>query len=127
MLIVTLSIKSYADENDLDQNKIAYSDFITHSSPVSQLLFIQDFSAESFNIFHPLEITPTIKGKFNTRLLSIEAGVLQSSQESSRSKYYFQGAVILHEYDEFNVSLMANIEQLNNLYLIYISEPTRPY
>lgn len=116
LLIITHSMTSYADESYTEQTayKSPYSDLVTNSSPASQLLLIQDLTTDSFNSLQPLEITPKIKGEFNTRLLSIEAGVLQSKQESSWSKYYFQGAVTLHQYDEFNVSLMANIEQLNN-------------
>jgi len=116
LLIITHSINCYADESNTEQtdHKSAHSDLITNSSPVSQLLFIQDISSESFNTLQPLEVTANIKGEFNTRLLSIEAGMLQSKKESSWSKYYFQGAVTLHQHAEFNVSLMANIEQLNN-------------
>ncbi len=116
LLIITHSLNSFADEKDTEKtdNKSAYSELITNSSPINQLIFIQDITSESFNTLQPLEVTPNIKGEFNTRLLSIEAGMLQSKKESSWSRYYFQGAVTLHQHDEFNVSLMANIEQLNN-------------
>lgn len=116
VLIITYSITSFADENYTEQveHKSTYDSLITNSSPVNQRLFIQDFTYESLNSVKPLEVTPKIKGEFTTRLLSIEAGMLQSKKESSWSKYYFQGAVTLHQHDKFNVSLMANIEQLNN-------------
>jgi len=116
LLIITHSITSYADESDSEQteHKSSYGDLITNSSPVSQLIITQDLTSESFNTLEPLEVTPKIKGEFNTRLLSIEAGMLQSKKETSWSRYYFQGAITLHQHDEFNVSIMANIEQLNN-------------
>ena len=115
MMLFIYSIRSYAGEGDLAQAeyKSVLSDLVTNSSPVSQLILIQDLSAVIDNV-QTAEITPKIKGEFNTRLLSIEAGMLQSKQESNWNKYYFQGAVILHQKNEFNVSLMANIEQINN-------------
>jgi hypothetical protein len=116
LLILTPSIKSYADGSGTEkiEYKKAYSNLVTNSSAVSQILLIQDLPVESFNSPQPLEATTKVKGEFNTQLLSIEAGMLESKQESNWSKYYFQGALTLHQYDEFNVSLMANIEQLNN-------------
>jgi hypothetical protein len=116
LLIMTLSAVSFADETSIKriEYKSPYSDIITNSSPASQLLFIHDLTTEPLNDLQPLKGTPIIKGKFNTQLVSIEAGMLQSKQEASWSKYYFQGALTLHRYDDFNVSLMANIEQLNN-------------
>lgn len=116
LLIVIHSTNSYADESKIAKTeyKSAHSDLIANNSPISQLIVIHDLSAESFNTLQPLDATPRIKGEFTTRLLSIEAGMLQSKKEVSWSKYYFQGAVTLHQHDEFNVSLMANIEQLNN-------------
>ena len=115
MLLFIYSITSYADEDDLAQTeyKNPLSNLVTNSSPVSQLILIQDLSVVIDNV-QALEKTPKIKGEFNTRLFSIEAGMLQSKQESNWNKYYFQGAVILHQQNEFNVSFMANIEQINN-------------
>lgn len=108
-------MKSYADESQAIQteHKNQHSDIVTKSSPVSLLLITQDLVAV-IDSSQPLEVTTEIKGEFTTRLLSMEAGILQSKQASGWNKYYFQGAVTLHQQNEFNVSLMANIEQINN-------------
>lgn len=115
ILLITWSIKSYADKSNTTQadHKSPYSDLVINSSPVSQLILIQDLPV-TIDGSQALEFTSKVKGEFNTRLLSIEAGMLQSKQESNWSKYYFQGAVTLHQQNAFNVSLMANIEQINN-------------
>jgi hypothetical protein len=114
--IITYSTDSYANKSKFEQRDYAVSssNLITNNPTVSQLIFIQDITSESFSVLKPIEVTPNIRGEFNTRFISLEAGMLQSKKETSKSKYYFQGAVILHQHDEFNVSLMANIEQLNN-------------
>lgn len=116
LLLITYSIKSVADEGSTKQAEYnrSHSNIVINSSPVSQLLLTQDLTAASLDSSQALEHTAKIKGEFTTRLLSIEAGVLQSKQEANWSKYYFQGAVTLHQHDEFNVSLMANIEQINS-------------
>lgn len=121
VLMLIQSIESYADGSKLEQTKpeqteykSLYSDLVTNNSLASLLILTQDVTIKSFNNLKPLEDTPKIKGEFNTRLLSIQAGVLQSKQEPSLRKYYFQGAVTLHKYNDFNVSFMANIEQINN-------------
>jgi hypothetical protein len=116
LLLITSSIKSYADEGYTThtEQKNTHSDLVNNSSPVSQLLLTQDLTTATLDNNQVLELTPKIKGEFTTRLLSIEAGMLQSKKESNWNKYYFQGAVTLHQYNQFNVSLMANIEQINN-------------
>jgi len=108
-------MKSYADEESTSQRAYQnhHSDIVTNNSPVSQFLLSQDLITTIDNS-QALELTEKIKGEFKTRLLSLEAGMLQSKQESSWNKYYFQGAVTLHQQNELNVSLMANIEQINN-------------
>jgi len=115
MLLIIFSVKGYAYGDDTAQtrHKSPYSDLVTNSSPVSQFFLTQDLTAAIDNS-QTLEFTPKIKGEFITRILSIEAGMLQSKNESNWNKYYFQGAVTLHQKNEFNVSLMANIEQINN-------------
>lgn len=115
--VIIYSINGYANDISFEQkNHVIYSsNLITNNTSVSQFLFVQDLTSSSFSTQKPLEFTPNIKGEFNTRFVSIEAGMLQSKKEASKSKYYLQGAVLLHQHDEFNVSLMANIEQLNNL------------
>ena len=116
-LIVTYSKPNYAIEHDIatTPKNDTFSDLIINNSPTNQMLYIDDLTAESFNVLQPLETTPSIEGKYNNKLLSIKAGVLQSKQESSASKYYFQGTLTLHQHKEFNVSIMANLEQLNNV------------
>jgi len=108
-------MKGYADESNATQivNKSQHNDIVINSSPVSLLLITQDL-VSVIDSSQVSEITSEIKGEFNTSLLSMEAGILQSKQTSSWNKYYFQGAVTLHQQNEFNVSLMANIEQINN-------------
>ncbi len=116
LLLIAHSIKSYADENNTQptEHKNVHSDIVNTSSPVSQLLLTQDLTIAPLDSYQDLQFTPQIKGEFSTQRLSIEAGMLQSKQESNWSKYYFQGSVTLHQHNEFNVSLMANIEQLNS-------------
>lgn len=115
--LLSFSTQNYANEHDSSRvpKKNTFSDLIINNSPASQILYTNDLTTESLNILEPLEVTPTIEGEFNTDLLSIKAGVLQSKNESSTSKYYFQGAITVHQHKEFNVSIMANVEQLNNI------------
>lgn len=117
-LCIILSGKSVANEEIIKQksyNNIEL-DLVTNSSPVSQLILTQDLNTLPTDTFKNYEAPKKIVGEFNTRLLSVEAGVIESKQESNWSKYYFQGALVLHQHDEFNVSLMANIEQINSFY-----------
>ena len=116
LLLVSYSIQSRADEDIAKQTrqKNSYSDLITNSSAVSQLLLVQDLTVETTDNLQPIESTSKIAGEFTTNLVSIEAGILESKQAATWSKYYFQGALTLHQHNEFNVSLMANIEQINN-------------
>ena len=115
MLFINFSMKSYADGESTSQMeyKNHHSDIVTNSYPVSQFLLSHDLTTTIDTSKAP-ELTQKIKGEFKTTLLSLEAGMLQSKQESSWNKYYFQGAVTLHQQNELNVSLMANIEQINN-------------
>ncbi|MBL4941830.1 MAG: hypothetical protein JKY81_09225 [Colwellia sp.] len=116
LLLISYAIQSHADESNTQQvsNKISYRDLITNSSAISQRLHVQDLAAVPVDNTESLELTSKITGEFTTRLLSIEAGMLESKQDSNWNKYYVQGAVTLHQHNEFNVSLMANIEQINN-------------
>lgn len=116
LLLISYAIQSHAGERKTPQvsNKNAYSDLITNSSAVSQRLLVQDLASVSVDGAESLELTSKITSEFTTRLLSIEAGMLESKHDSNWNKFYFQGAVTLHQHNEFNVSLMANIEQINN-------------
>lgn len=116
LLLITYSIKGYAEKSnikDIDPIK-SNSDLIINSSAASQLLVTQDLTATLLDSTQALELTPTIKGEVSSQLLSIEAGMIQTQNQSNWSKYYFQGAVTLHQHDELNVSLMANIEQIKH-------------
>ena len=116
LLIMTYSINGFAEKSnieDIDPIK-SYSDLIINISAVSQLLVTQDLTAALLDSTQTLELTPTIKGEVSTQLLSIEAGIIQPQNQSNWSKYYFQGAVTLHQQDDLNVSLMANIEQIKH-------------
>lgn len=116
LLLITYSIKGYADKSSIeDSDPIkSYSDLIINSSAVSQLLVTQDLTDTLLDSTQALELTPTIKGEVSSQLLSIEAGIIQTQNQSNWSKYYFQGAVTLHQHEELNVSLMANIEQIKH-------------
>lgn len=116
LLIISYSIQSYAVDSDnaKAKNTNSHSNLMTNSSAVSQRLLVQDIATASIDNTQPLALPSQLKGEFNTRLLSIEAGVLESKQNSNWNKYYFQGAVTLHQNNDLNVSLMANIEQINN-------------
>jgi len=108
-------MKSYADAANAipEDYKTSPSISVTNNSPISQLFLTEDL-AITIDSSKALELTPKIKGEFSTNLLSIEAGMLQSKEEINWNKYYLQGAITLHQKNEFNVSLMANIEQINN-------------
>jgi len=116
LLLITYSIRGYADNSNItpiDLTK-SYSDLIINSSAVSQLLVTQDLTATLLDSSQALKLTPTIKGEISSQLLSVEAGIIQTQNQSNWSKYYFQGAVTLHQHEELNVSLMANIEQIKH-------------
>lgn len=115
------SIQSYADENYVVNNihsSESFSYLTTNSSSINQLLIIHDLTINSIDSLPSIELPNHISGKFKNELLSLEAGVVQFSEVSNWSKYYFQGAVTLHQYNKFNLSLMANIEQLNNFHAL---------
>lgn len=114
LLLITYSIKGYTEKNNIETIEPIqfYRDLIINSSAVSQLLIRQDLTATLLDSTQALELTPTIKGEVSTALLSIEAGIMQPQHQLNWSKYYFQGAVKLHQHDELNISLMANIEQI---------------
>ncbi|MBL4764991.1 MAG: hypothetical protein JKX67_06895 [Colwellia sp.] len=126
--LMLCSIKSYADESYavksihdsepsyLATDSLATNSLAINSSSIHQLLFLNDLIISSLDSSLTVKLPIQISGKFHSQLLSIEAGVMQSDQESNWSKYYFQGNLTLHQYNKFNLSLMANIEQLNNVY-----------
>lgn len=124
-LVLTLcSMTIYADENDAKNNiysSIPYHYLATNSSPINQLIFVHDLIKTSIDSSPIVEFPTQISGTFNSPFISIEAGLIQSDQLSNWSKYYFQGALTLHKYDKFNLSLMANIEQLNNFNSLYLA------
>ncbi|MBL4822190.1 MAG: hypothetical protein JKX90_01520 [Colwellia sp.] len=121
--LILCSIKSYADESyavDSIHNSEPYylviDSLALNSSSINQLLFLNDLIISSMDPSPTVKLPVQISGKIHSPLLSIEAGVMQSGEVSNWSKYYFQGALTLHQYNKFNLSLMANIEQLNNVY-----------
>lgn len=111
--LLLCSIRSYADDSNLVNNierGSNYNDLIIISSSINSLSF------------SPINEVPTkISGNYSNQLLSIEAGVVQSTPLTNWHKYYFQGALTLHQHESFNLSLMANIEQQDNFYSPYLS------
>lgn len=113
MTLILCSIKSYADDSYLINS-------VEHASSYNDLIIISS-SINSLSL-SPINEAPTkISGNYSNQLLSIEAGVVQSTPLANSNKYYFQGALTLHQYENFNVSLMANIEQQDNFYSPYLS------
>lgn len=130
--LILCSITSRANKHKTVNNFIdskPYNYLAINNSPINQLLFVHDLTITSIDSTSINELPTQISGEFHTQLLSIEAGVIQSDNVSNWSKYYFQGAVILHQYEKFNLSLMANIEQLNNVHALYLfnNEEQTPY
>jgi hypothetical protein len=122
MALMLCSIKNYADQisavkNIHDSNHYNY--LAINNSPINQLLLVHDLTITTVDSSPTAELPAQILGQYQSQLLSIEAGVIQLSQESNWSRYYFQGALTLHQYDKFNLSLMANIEQINNFQSLY--------
>ena len=107
----SITIPSIIENNHLYQ-LLAFND-LTHSLNNTIFTFEQ-------NIF---ESKPQIQGKFSAGRVSIETGLMQSQQASNWSKYYFNGAIILHQKNAFNLSLTASIEQLKNINLNYYQTP----
>lgn len=123
MALILCSIKGHADESyavNTYQYNDPYNYLVINSSPINQLLSVHELIIASNDGQQIVEVPAQITGKFHSQLLSIEAGIMQSGQESNWSKYYFQGALTIHQYDKFNLSLMANIEQLNNVHSLYV-------
>ena len=56
-------------------------------------------------------------------MLSLKVGIVESKQKANWSKYYLKGSVILHEHNDMNVSIMANIEQTNSFYYHLLQTP----
>lgn len=121
--LMLCSMTNYADENNA-KNIIHSSDpyhyLATNSSPINQLIFVHDLIITSIDSSPTVELPAQMSGTFHSQFISIEVGLMQSDQLSNWSKYYFQGALTLHQYDKFNLSLMANIEQLNNFHSLYL-------
>lgn len=122
LFLITYSLSSAADESNANYTNYSNysnsnntsSDLVINSSPVSQLLLTQELFSTPLDSSQLSELTPQVVGEFKSRFLSVEAGIIESKKNANWSKYYFQGAVILHQHNEFNVSLMANIEQINS-------------
>lgn len=92
----------------------------TNSPAINQLIFVNDLIITSIDSSPTIEPPSKMSGKYHSQYISIEVGVIQSDQLSNWSKYYFQSALTLRQYDKFNLSLMANIEQLNNFHSLYL-------
>lgn len=122
-IVLTLcSRQSYADENYIVNdihNSGPYRYLTTNHSPINQLLLVRDLTINSIDSLQFIELPNHISGKFKNELLSIKAGVIQSNEASNWSKFYFQSALTLHQYDRFNLTLMANLEQFNSFYSQY--------
>ena len=113
---------NYANENNVKNNihsSVPYHYFTTNSSSTNQLIFVHELIITSIDSSSTIEIPAQISGSFNSQYISVEIGLIQSEQQSNWSKYYFEGALTLHRYNKFNLSLMANIEQRNNFYTLY--------
>lgn len=121
--LILCSIKSYADDNyvvnNIHYNK-PYHYQTMDSSSINQLLIINYLTLSSIDSLPSIKLPNQISGKFKNELLSVEAGIVQSSEVSNQSKYYFQGALTLHQYNKFNLALLANIEQNNNFHAQYL-------
>lgn len=114
---------NYAGEssaNNNPHNSDPYHYLATTSSPINQLIFVHDLIITSTDSSPTIEQPTQMSGTFHSQFISIEVGLMQSDQQSNWSKYYFQGALTLHQYNKFNLSLMANIEQLNNFHSLYL-------
>ncbi len=116
LFFIVCAINTQANETDFTQIEInnSQTDIVINSSPVSQLILSQEAIFTPLDSSQSIASTSMIKGEFSTRLLSLEAGVLSPKLEANWSKFYFKGALTLHQHADFNVSLMANIEQINS-------------
>lgn len=125
LLLYSLANISYAEEaSDLQQSKTPVSNaFIINNYQLNQLLTLNELTKTSYHHLFTVEPQLTLQGTYTTGIVSIETGVMQSEYASSWSKYYFSGAVTLHQNDTLNVSLTASIEQLNNTNLSYYQTP----
>jgi hypothetical protein len=125
--LILCSIKSYAD--DISSVKNTYDSKMYNYPAMNQSPLVHYLNAVAIGSSPTFEIPTQLLGKYQSQLLSIEAGIIKSSQESNWSKYYFQGALTLHQHEKFNVSLMANIEQLNGFYSLYLlnNKYQKPY
>jgi len=121
--LILCSIKSYADESYTVDNlhtSEPYQYLAINSSAVIPILLVHELTINAIDSLSVVELPTQISAKINNQLLSIAAGVMQSNEMSNWSKYYFQGALTLHQYKKFNLAVMANIEQLNNFHSPYL-------
>lgn len=123
--ILLFSIASYADEkNDTHSiNTTITNTFIINNSHLSPLLELHDFTQSTDNDALIFKSNAQIQGKYTAGRMSIETGLMQSQQTSNWSKYYFSGAITLHQNSAFNLSLTASIEQLKSIDLKHYQTP----
>ena len=118
LLLIIYSATSIANESKAIQATYnnAYPNLVINNASLNQELLGNELITAPFDSTQTFALTSQLKGEFKTPLLWLKAGMVESKQTASWNKYYLQGSVILHQHNDLNVSLMANIEQTNSFY-----------
>lgn len=123
ILLYAITSVSYAEEqsNKTHISAPLTNTFIVNNYQLNPLLAFHDLTqTNNINNFEP---TAQIQGTYTTKIMSIETGLMKPKKAASWSKYYFTGAVTIHQNNAFNLSLTASIEQLKNMGSNYFQTP----
>ena len=103
-------------------NKNQLSNFDSSSSyfSINYVLNTHTLTSLSFEDDIKENLLTKIKAQYQYSIIQLETGLLtQETNQQMGQAFYLQGALVIHQDNKFNLSVMANIEHLNEQRLSY--------